>query len=174
MRASAYCAHPNMRDHWALRCMNRCRDQVGGLCKCSKGAGEKTTENIQVKFGIYNASEHAQIKCAKKENRHFHPMDDAVPYFNAHRWHIQLPKPIGRAKHNAIGLHRNEGASRFNGPYGRQDCVLARTVESNQGGRFDGNESVADSFRSGAKYQPVWKENSLPGVNLPSTPLRLR
>ncbi|GFT69303.1 hypothetical protein TNCV_3499881 [Trichonephila clavipes] len=29
-------------------------------------------------------------------------------------------------------------------------CVLARTVESNQGGRFDGNESVADSFRSGA------------------------
>ncbi|GFV44975.1 hypothetical protein TNCV_615651 [Trichonephila clavipes] len=38
----------------------------------------------------------------------------------------------------------------FNGPYGRQGCVLARTVESNQGGRFDGNESVADSFRSGA------------------------
>ncbi|GFU68232.1 hypothetical protein TNCV_39421 [Trichonephila clavipes] len=25
----------------------------------------------------------------------------------------------------------------FNGPYGRQGCVLARTVESNQGGRFD-------------------------------------
>ncbi|GFX88763.1 hypothetical protein TNCV_1558081 [Trichonephila clavipes] len=40
------------------------------------------------------------------------------------------------------------GASRFNGPYGRQGCVLARTFESNQGGRFDGNESVADSFRS--------------------------
>ncbi|GFV89204.1 hypothetical protein TNCV_4914031 [Trichonephila clavipes] len=38
----------------------------------------------------------------------------------------------------------------FNGPYGRQGCVLAWTVESNQGGRFDGNESVADSFRSGA------------------------
>ncbi|GFS82406.1 uncharacterized protein TNCV_1212901 [Trichonephila clavipes] len=48
------------------------------------------------------------------------------------------------------GLHRNVGASRFNGPYGRQGCVLARTVESNQGGRFDGNESVVDSFRSGA------------------------
>ncbi|GFS90479.1 integrase catalytic domain-containing protein [Trichonephila clavipes] len=44
------------------------------------------------------------------------------------------------------GLHRNVGASRFNGPYGRQGCVLA--LESNQGGRFDGNESVADSFRS--------------------------
>ncbi|GFU04996.1 hypothetical protein TNCV_1290901 [Trichonephila clavipes] len=39
---------------------------------------------------------------------------------------------------------------RFYGPYGRQGCVLAWTVESNQGGRFDGNESVADSFRSGA------------------------
>ncbi|GFV83467.1 hypothetical protein TNCV_982301 [Trichonephila clavipes] len=44
------------------------------------------------------------------------------------------------------GLHRNVGESRFNEPYGRQGCVLARTVESNQGNRFDGNESVADSF----------------------------
>ncbi|GFU68652.1 hypothetical protein TNCV_308671 [Trichonephila clavipes] len=42
------------------------------------------------------------------------------------------------------GLHRNVGASRFNGPYGRQIMFL----RSNQGGRFDGNESVADSFRS--------------------------
>ncbi|GFW97927.1 hypothetical protein TNCV_2599661 [Trichonephila clavipes] len=33
---------------------------------------------------------------------------------------------------------------------GRQDGVLAWTVESNQGARIDGNESVADSFRSGA------------------------
>ncbi|GFW87150.1 uncharacterized protein TNCV_5125041 [Trichonephila clavipes] len=32
---------------------------------------------------------------------------------------------------------KNVGASRFNGPYGRQGCVLAWTVESNQGGRFD-------------------------------------
>ncbi|GFW60902.1 hypothetical protein TNCV_4871131 [Trichonephila clavipes] len=46
------------------------------------------------------------------------------------------------------GLHRNVGASRFNGPYSRQGCILARTVESNQGGRFNGNESVADSFRN--------------------------
>ncbi|GFW85204.1 hypothetical protein TNCV_3249441 [Trichonephila clavipes] len=47
-------------------------------------------------------------------------------------------------------LDKNVGASRFNVLYGRQGCVLERTVESNQGGRFDGNESVADSFRSGA------------------------
>ncbi|GFT33447.1 hypothetical protein TNCV_3045541 [Trichonephila clavipes] len=40
--------------------------------------------------------------------------------------------------------------SPFNGLYGRQSCVLARTVESNQGGRFDGNESIADSFQSAA------------------------
>ncbi|GFT15051.1 uncharacterized protein TNCV_4316321 [Trichonephila clavipes] len=28
MRVRAYCAHPSIRDHWALRCMNRCPDQV--------------------------------------------------------------------------------------------------------------------------------------------------
>ncbi|GFW61430.1 hypothetical protein TNCV_346781 [Trichonephila clavipes] len=28
MRARNYYAHPNMRDHWALRCMNRCPDLV--------------------------------------------------------------------------------------------------------------------------------------------------
>ncbi|GFT12354.1 retrovirus-related Pol polyprotein from transposon TNT 1-94 [Trichonephila clavipes] len=42
------------------------------------------------------------------------------------------------------------GASRFTALYGRQGCILTRTVESNQGGRFDGNEFVADLFRSGA------------------------
>ncbi|GFT59385.1 hypothetical protein TNCV_1183511 [Trichonephila clavipes] len=76
------------------------------------------------------------------------------------------------------------------GPYGWQGCVLARTVESNQGGRFDGNKSVADSFRSVAvnfkthvhaifgaflpfvcqKTLPVLKANSLPGVTPSSTP----
>ncbi|GFW43613.1 hypothetical protein TNCV_4769651 [Trichonephila clavipes] len=48
------------------------------------------------------------------------------------------------------GLVKNVGASRFNALYGRQGCILTWTVESNQGGRFDGNEFVADSFRSGA------------------------
>ncbi|GFT06127.1 hypothetical protein TNCV_1595431 [Trichonephila clavipes] len=28
MRARNYCAHHNTRDHWALRCMNRCPDLV--------------------------------------------------------------------------------------------------------------------------------------------------
>ncbi|GFV68285.1 hypothetical protein TNCV_1875671 [Trichonephila clavipes] len=27
MRSRAYCAHPSIRDHWALRCMSRCRGQ---------------------------------------------------------------------------------------------------------------------------------------------------
>ncbi|GFV94671.1 hypothetical protein TNCV_3863941 [Trichonephila clavipes] len=49
-----------------------------------------------------------------------------------------------------IAPDRNVGASRFNEPDGRQGCVLAWTVESNQGGRFDSNESVSDSFPSGA------------------------
>ncbi|GFT41305.1 hypothetical protein TNCV_628481 [Trichonephila clavipes] len=28
MRAKNYCAHQNTRDHWMLRCMNRCPDLV--------------------------------------------------------------------------------------------------------------------------------------------------
>ncbi|GFT81500.1 hypothetical protein TNCV_3673531 [Trichonephila clavipes] len=28
MRARNYYAHPNIRDHWSLRCMNRCPDLV--------------------------------------------------------------------------------------------------------------------------------------------------
>ncbi|GFW16826.1 hypothetical protein TNCV_2759541 [Trichonephila clavipes] len=31
MRAIAYYAHPNIRDHWALRYMSRCPDQVVSL-----------------------------------------------------------------------------------------------------------------------------------------------
>ncbi|GFT62523.1 uncharacterized protein TNCV_3580621 [Trichonephila clavipes] len=31
MRARAYCALPSIRDHWTLRCMSRCPDQVVSL-----------------------------------------------------------------------------------------------------------------------------------------------
>ncbi|GFU70582.1 hypothetical protein TNCV_2971421 [Trichonephila clavipes] len=31
MRTRTYCAHPSMRDHWTLRCMKRCPDQVVSL-----------------------------------------------------------------------------------------------------------------------------------------------
>ncbi|GFY33328.1 hypothetical protein TNCV_1897801 [Trichonephila clavipes] len=31
MRARAYCAHPSIRDRWALRCMSRFPDQVVSL-----------------------------------------------------------------------------------------------------------------------------------------------
>ncbi|GFV46855.1 transposable element Tcb1 transposase [Trichonephila clavipes] len=31
MRASAKCAHPTTRDHWAMRCISRCPDQVVSL-----------------------------------------------------------------------------------------------------------------------------------------------
>ncbi|GFY29983.1 hypothetical protein TNCV_4072961 [Trichonephila clavipes] len=31
MRVRAYCAHPSIRDHWTLRCMSRCPDQVVSL-----------------------------------------------------------------------------------------------------------------------------------------------
>ncbi|GFX59620.1 hypothetical protein TNCV_3753851 [Trichonephila clavipes] len=43
------------------------------------------------------------------------------------------------------GIDKNVGASRFNALYDRQGCILTRTVESNQGGRFDGRSvSVED------------------------------
>ncbi|GFU30756.1 hypothetical protein TNCV_1444671 [Trichonephila clavipes] len=31
MRARAYCAHPSIRNHWALRCLSRCPDQEASL-----------------------------------------------------------------------------------------------------------------------------------------------
>ncbi|GFW33723.1 hypothetical protein TNCV_4051721 [Trichonephila clavipes] len=31
MRARAYCVHPSIRDHWTLRYMSRCPDQVVSL-----------------------------------------------------------------------------------------------------------------------------------------------
>ncbi|GFW37980.1 hypothetical protein TNCV_4631811 [Trichonephila clavipes] len=31
MRTKAYCAHLSIHDHWALRCMSRCTDQVVNL-----------------------------------------------------------------------------------------------------------------------------------------------
>ncbi|GFW34162.1 hypothetical protein TNCV_288441 [Trichonephila clavipes] len=34
MRANAYCAHLSIRDHWALRSISRCPDQVVYL-KCN-------------------------------------------------------------------------------------------------------------------------------------------
>ncbi|GFT67514.1 hypothetical protein TNCV_2361161 [Trichonephila clavipes] len=36
MRARAYCTHPSMRDHWALRSMSRCPDQVVSLKRNQK------------------------------------------------------------------------------------------------------------------------------------------
>ncbi|GFT85097.1 hypothetical protein TNCV_791301 [Trichonephila clavipes] len=36
MRARAYCAHPSIRDLWALRCMSRCPVQVDSLKRDSQ------------------------------------------------------------------------------------------------------------------------------------------
>ncbi|GFU66314.1 hypothetical protein TNCV_3642371 [Trichonephila clavipes] len=47
-------------------------------------------------------------------------------------------------------LVKNGGASKFIAISGRQGCIIARTVESNQSGRFGSNEFVGDSFRSSA------------------------
>ncbi|GFT02686.1 hypothetical protein TNCV_829541 [Trichonephila clavipes] len=37
MRARVYCAHLSIRDHWALRCMSRCTDQVVRLKRDAQG-----------------------------------------------------------------------------------------------------------------------------------------
>ncbi|GFW84111.1 cyclin-dependent kinase-like 1 [Trichonephila clavipes] len=36
MRVRAYCAHPSIRDYWALRCMSRCPDRVVSLKRDSQ------------------------------------------------------------------------------------------------------------------------------------------
>ncbi|GFS98389.1 hypothetical protein TNCV_1096951 [Trichonephila clavipes] len=84
------------------------------------------------------------------------------------RWEAFSPRCITVNRHQDWneGLHRNVGASRFNEPDGRQGCVLARTVESNQGGRFDSNESVADSFPSGAVGFKSWSATILGAFSL--------
>ncbi|GFT79809.1 hypothetical protein TNCV_4597391 [Trichonephila clavipes] len=70
---------------------------------------------------------------------------DTTPTTNGHEKN-NTPPTNRTSREIRGGLNRNVSASRFNEPYGRQGYVLARTVEFNQGGKFDGNESVADSF----------------------------
>ncbi|GFW51628.1 hypothetical protein TNCV_4213041 [Trichonephila clavipes] len=70
------------------------------------------------------------------------------------------------AYHKEIGITQECGCVGFNGPDGRQGCVLTRTVESNQGGRFDSNESVADSFPSGAVGFKSWSARILGAFSL--------
>ncbi|GFW63282.1 hypothetical protein TNCV_3476981 [Trichonephila clavipes] len=70
-----------------------------------------------------------------------------------------------------IGIIQECGCVGFNGPDGRQGGVLTRTVESNQGGRFDSNESVADSFPSGAVGFKSWSARIL-GTFFPLTSAR--
>ncbi|GFV75078.1 uncharacterized protein TNCV_4121961 [Trichonephila clavipes] len=46
MRTRAYCAHPSIRDHWVLRYMSRCPDQVVSLkqdLQCSKPPSKLVT-----------------------------------------------------------------------------------------------------------------------------------
>ncbi|GFV70548.1 hypothetical protein TNCV_4957971 [Trichonephila clavipes] len=55
MRARDYCAHPDIRDHWALRCMSRFLDQVVSLkrdpqCLSPKEAWYSFTDPLQKCF----------------------------------------------------------------------------------------------------------------------------
>ncbi|GFS78666.1 hypothetical protein TNCV_3148491 [Trichonephila clavipes] len=62
-----------------------------------KGCWRENHREYSSEIWYLHVSEHAQIKYAEKENRHFHPIDGAVPYFNSYRQQIQLPKLIDRA-----------------------------------------------------------------------------
>ncbi|GFW41051.1 hypothetical protein TNCV_414601 [Trichonephila clavipes] len=92
-------------------------------------------------------------------NRLWHPDVDIDHFANS----ILHTVVYGQIDSYGEGLRRNVGASRFNEPDGRKGCVLTRTVESNQGGRFDSNESVADSFPSGAVGFKSWSATILGG-----------
>ncbi|GFT11568.1 hypothetical protein TNCV_2523801 [Trichonephila clavipes] len=70
-----------------------------------------------------------------------------------------------------IGITQECGCVGFNGPDGQQGCVLTQTVESNQGGRFNSNESAADSFPSGAVGFKSWSARILEAF-LPLTSAR--
>ncbi|GFW59845.1 hypothetical protein TNCV_2917271 [Trichonephila clavipes] len=87
-----------------------------------------------------------------------------------HRFFLSSIRTWTAVRDQKSGLHRNVGASRLNEPDDRQGCVLARTVESSQGGRFDSNESVADSFPSGAVGFKSWYTTIL-GAFFPLTRL---
>ncbi|GFX75154.1 hypothetical protein TNCV_3170811 [Trichonephila clavipes] len=65
-----------------------------------------------------------------------------------------------------IGITQECGCVGFNGPDGRQGFVLTRTVESNQGSRLDGNESVEDSFRSDLVGFKSWSARILGAFSL--------
>ncbi|GFW59223.1 hypothetical protein TNCV_2781541 [Trichonephila clavipes] len=77
------------------------------------------------------------------------------------QFNIYMTCEIGVPTSQEIGITQECGCVGLNGPDGRQGCVLTRTVESNQGGRLDSNESVADSFRSDLVNFKSWSARIL-------------
>ncbi|GFY36678.1 hypothetical protein TNCV_2566411 [Trichonephila clavipes] len=53
MRARNYCAHRNTRDHWTLRCMNRCPDLVVCL-KRDLQCLRPETLNVLFRCGVFS------------------------------------------------------------------------------------------------------------------------
>ncbi|GFX41155.1 hypothetical protein TNCV_2218531 [Trichonephila clavipes] len=53
MRAGAYCAHPSIRYHWALRCMSRCTDQVNCSSHQVSLKGDSTVFKSPSKFDTH-------------------------------------------------------------------------------------------------------------------------
>ncbi|GFX00425.1 transposable element Tcb2 transposase [Trichonephila clavipes] len=55
--------------------------------------------------------------------------------------------------------YKNVGASRFNALYGQQGCILTRTFESNQAGRFDGR--IIGKLEEGRSVTSVAAESGI-------------
>ncbi|GFW36836.1 retrovirus-related Pol polyprotein from transposon 412 [Trichonephila clavipes] len=95
----------------------------------------------------------------KRFNTHVNRM---IPFIKRFSYlHLNNLDDLQPDETEEIGITQECGCVGFNRPDGRQGCVLTRTVESNQGGRFDSNESVADSFPSGAVGFKSWSATIL-------------
>ncbi|GFU31922.1 hypothetical protein TNCV_1111711 [Trichonephila clavipes] len=70
MRGKAYCAHPSIRHHWALRCMSRCPYQLVSLKE--KRLAESKKEDMTPKLHPKTGQTQETIKKVKflilKEN----------------------------------------------------------------------------------------------------------
>ncbi|GFW86981.1 uncharacterized protein TNCV_1383971 [Trichonephila clavipes] len=76
MRVKACCAHPSIRDHWALRCMGRCPDQVDSLnCRTSKWESKTRDGVLLVSTHATNLEENIKQQPVWKDSTKDVPSD---------------------------------------------------------------------------------------------------
>ncbi|GFV66834.1 hypothetical protein TNCV_4303951 [Trichonephila clavipes] len=79
MRARAYCAHPSIRDHWALRGMSRYPDQVVNLkhfyVKDAPRTCRPIVENVHKITEIIEVDRHVSSRSIDQELKINHKTD---------------------------------------------------------------------------------------------------